>query len=141
MAPAWPSHVHHRQARCWSAGQPAQGWATCPLTEAGFVRLSSQPAAVETAVGVREAIRTLEAAVAAPEHVSWPLDHGIGGLSPEIRRRLMGPRQTTEAVLPDLAIRRGGKLATLGRRAENLLAADSAHREALEVLSLDSVRG
>ncbi|MEK7408999.1 MAG: TA system VapC family ribonuclease toxin [Acidobacteriota bacterium] len=137
LALAWPQHAHHGAAHEWFAGQRPEGWATCALTQAGFVRLSSQPGAVKTPVTVSEAIRNLDANVSVPEHEFWPLDYGIAAMLPEIRDRLMGPRQITDALLLDLAIRRGGKLATLDRRVENLLAADSAHRGALEVLLLE----
>jgi hypothetical protein len=134
LALAWPHHVHHGAAREWFAAHRSAGWATCPFTQAAFVRLSSQPAAVKVAVTVQDAIRTLEIAVAAAEHVFWPLEHGIPEILPEIRTRVMGHRQLTEAWLLDLAIRRRGKLATLDQRVENLLATDSPHRCALEVL-------
>ncbi|MCW5982523.1 MAG: hypothetical protein KIT09_30835 [Bryobacteraceae bacterium] len=88
LALAWPHHVHHRAAREWFAAHRSQGWATCPFTQAAFVRLSSQPAAVKVAVTVQDAMRTLETAVAAAEHVFWPNEHGIPEILPEIRARL-----------------------------------------------------
>ena len=39
IALAWPNHVHHDAARSWFAESRATGWATCPVTEAGFVRV------------------------------------------------------------------------------------------------------
>ena len=93
LALAWPPHVHHRAARHWFVAHRSQGWATCPWTQAAFVRLSSQPAAVKTAVTVQDAVRTLETAVSAAEHVFWPVEHGVPEILPEIRSRLMGHRQ------------------------------------------------
>ena len=43
IALAWPSHVHHRQAHAWFAENAPSGWATCPFTQCGFVRISSNP--------------------------------------------------------------------------------------------------
>ena len=37
-------HVHHRLAAHWFAQHAAQGWASCPLTQNGAVRVMSQPA-------------------------------------------------------------------------------------------------
>jgi toxin-antitoxin system PIN domain toxin len=105
LALAWPHHVHHRAAREWFGAHRSQGWATCPFTQAAFVRLSSQPAAVKVAVTVQDAVRTLETAVAAAEHVFWPIEHGIPEILPEIRTRLMGHRQLADGLLLDLAIR------------------------------------
>ncbi len=37
VAMAWPNHVHHRAVRAWFKEYESRGWATCPLTESGFV--------------------------------------------------------------------------------------------------------
>ncbi len=63
VALAWDSHVHHHAARAWFAARSADGWATCPVTESGFVRVSSNPKvlpsfiAVEAARGVLSLLR------------------------------------------------------------------------------------
>jgi len=134
LALAWPNHVHHEAAHRWFDATRSQGWATCPLTQVAFVRLSAQPAVVKTTIAVSEAIRALEANIALAEHVFWSLEHGITQTLPGIRERLMGHHQLTDALLLDLAIRRGGKLATFDRRVENLLPPGSLHRSALEIL-------
>lgn len=41
LALAWPNHVHHAVARGWFTEHHRSGWATCSVTEAGFVRVSS----------------------------------------------------------------------------------------------------
>lgn len=38
-----PVHVHHEGASQWFVDASARGWATCPLTENGFVRILSNP--------------------------------------------------------------------------------------------------
>lgn len=43
VALAWPNHVHHAVAAEWFRGERDAGWATCPVTESGFVRVSSNP--------------------------------------------------------------------------------------------------
>lgn len=43
VALAWDSHVHHHVTRRWFRANAARGWATCPITESGFVRVSSNP--------------------------------------------------------------------------------------------------
>lgn len=37
-------HLLHRPATSWLEGQLEQGWATCPITENGVVRIMAQPA-------------------------------------------------------------------------------------------------
>jgi predicted nucleic acid-binding protein len=100
----------------------------------GFVRLSTQPAIVKTTIAGSDAVSILESNVLAPEHEFWPLERPFHEMEREIRQRLMGHRQVTDAVLLDLAIRRGGCLATFDRGIASLLAADSKYRSALEIL-------
>ena len=38
-----PDHVHHELAHDWFADNHAHGWATCPLTQNGFVRILAHP--------------------------------------------------------------------------------------------------
>jgi hypothetical protein len=49
LALAWPNHPFHELSRAWFVRMAKQGWASCLLTEAAFVRLSSNPAVVPTA--------------------------------------------------------------------------------------------
>lgn len=44
MALGWSNHEYHEAAHAWLGTR--QRWATCALTEAAFVRLSSNPAVV-----------------------------------------------------------------------------------------------
>jgi toxin-antitoxin system PIN domain toxin len=134
LALLWPQHAFHAPASGWFTGHRAQGWATCAITEAGFVRISTQPAVMGPGVSVNGAIHVLEANCADPGHVFWPLDHPVAELLPEIRSRLVGRQQLNDAILLDLAIRRNGRLVTLDRRVANLLQSASVYRETVEVL-------
>ena len=113
IALAWPNHVHHVPARAWFEEQREEGWATCLLTEAGFVRISCNPAAVRQTVTPLDAIAVLEALTSRGRHAFWPLDQSIGQLPEAIGARLQGYRQITDAVLLATAIQHGGQLATL----------------------------
>lgn len=137
LALAWPNHVHHESAHTWFAARGGQGWASCVLTQAAFVRLSAQPSVVKTTIALADTLAVLEANISTPGHEFWPLEHGLMELAEEVRDRLVAPRQVTDAVLLDLAIRRGGCLATLDRGVQNLLAPDSEHRAALEIVPLE----
>jgi toxin-antitoxin system PIN domain toxin len=62
VALVWDSHVHHTPMRAWFARNRSAGWATCPLTESGFVRVSSNPKVLPSTIGVaaaREVLATL----------------------------------------------------------------------------------
>jgi toxin-antitoxin system PIN domain toxin len=136
LALAWPNHIHHDAAHSWFASRTGQPWATCPLTQAGFVRISAQPTATKQVVPMRECVEILASSTNSREHQFWPQVHPVTALPREILRRLVGPNQVTDALLLDLAIRQGGKLATFDQRIENLLPADSPHRACIEILPI-----
>jgi uncharacterized protein len=112
IALAWPNHEHHSAANHWLEDRVGQGWATCPMTECGFVRLSSNPGVIATAVKPARAIALLEQMQALPGHVFWPDDLALTSLEPRIRRSLRGHREITDAYLLILCRQRGAQLAT-----------------------------
>ena len=121
IALAWPNHVHHAAAREWFEAQRQDGWATCPLTEAGFVRVSCNPAVVRHTVTPLDAIAVLQRLSGLGSHTFWPLDQSIIHLPESIGIRLQGYRQVTDAVLLAAAIQRNGQLATLDTGMERLV--------------------
>lgn len=121
IALAWPNHVHHAAARKWFSGRSQSGWATCLLTEAGFVRVSCNPRAVQHEVTPNAAIDLLERLKREGSHSFWPLDQPVGSLPGEIVARLQGYRQITDAVLVATAMHKGGELATLDARLAGLI--------------------
>ena len=124
IALAWPNHVHHAAARSWFEQHRKDGWATCPVTEAGFVRVSCNPAAVRHTVTPLDAIGLLMRLTRLASHEFWPLDRSIAELPETIAGRLQGYRQVTDALLLAAAIRRGGRLATLDGGIAGLASAD-----------------
>lgn len=59
VALGWSSHAHHHLAREWVIENRASGWATCPITECGFVRLSCNPSFKPDAVVPVDAVGML----------------------------------------------------------------------------------
>lgn len=59
IALTWPTHVHHATARQWFERKASSGWATCPITQLGFARVSSNPKIIRDAVTPREATAML----------------------------------------------------------------------------------
>ena len=122
IALAWPNHVHHTAARAWFEANRDDGWATCILTEAGFVRVSCNPSVVRHKVTPLDTITVLNRLTRLGSHEFWPLDQSILQLPDSIGARLQGYRQITDAVLLAAAMRRNGQLATLDSRIEGLVA-------------------
>lgn len=120
VALAWPSHVHHVVAQEWFAEQQALGWATCPTTESGLVRVSSNMAVIPYAVSPVEALELLDEMTHLDGHEFWA-DDVRGVVGPELDGSLVvGHRQVTDAHLLALAVSRGGVLATLDRAVRGL---------------------
>jgi len=109
VALAWDSHVHHAAIRAWFADEPPGGWATCPVTESGFVRVSSNRRALPHALSVQAARDVLAAMRLAPGHRFLPDDVSItdADVPP-----MSGHRQVTDAHLLTLARRHGTRLVT-----------------------------
>lgn len=122
IALAWPNHVHHDAARSWFASLRRTGWATCALTEAGFVRVSCNPSAVKQSTTPAEAIALLGRLRRLESHAYWAMDRSVTSLPPRILARIQGYRQITDAMLLALAMQYGGQLATLDAGFADLLA-------------------
>jgi uncharacterized protein len=131
LALAWPNHQFHAAATQRLESAPER-WATCALTQLGFIRLSSNPAAVTTAKTPAEAASLLAMMVRDPLHVylkSLPAPSE----GPYIRafERVLGSKQVTDAYLLSLAHHHKAKLMTFDAR----LRAAARSDEELEVLA------
>lgn len=133
VALAWPNHVHHVAAHEWFGTERDRRWATCPLTESGFVRVSSNPATTPEARTPAEAIELLERIVSQPGHVFWRDEVSLAADRTIPRQRLLGHRQVTDAHLVRLTIRHGGRLATFDRGVRDLIP-DDAPGDLVELL-------
>ncbi len=136
LAMLWPRHIFFQQASRWFAAHRGEGWATCPMSQAGLVRLYSQPAVMGVEISPQEAMEVLQQSCAEPDHVFWAQDSSITEILPEIRQRLVGHKQLTDALLLDLAVCRGGRLVTFDERVHGLLPAHSPHQAAIETIAV-----
>jgi toxin-antitoxin system PIN domain toxin len=109
VALAWDSHVHHAAMRAWFAANASMGWATCPITESGFVRVSSNPIVLPSAIGVDAARGVLSALRAHPGHQFLTDDVSM---SDRDAPAIAGYRQVTDAHLLTLSRRHGVRLVT-----------------------------
>lgn len=109
VALAWDSHIHHARAREWFVEHAGAGWATCPITESGFVRVSSNPKVLPNAIGVSAARAVLVGLRAARGHDFFGDDVSLADADVPA---MTGHRQVTDAHLLTLARRRGARLVT-----------------------------
>ncbi len=104
-------HTHHVAARSWLEANIGQGWASCPMTQNGCIRIMSQPAYPGTLPPARVADR-LRAAVGMPLHAFWPDDLSLLAADAFEWTALLGSRQVTDAYLLALAVRNTGRFVT-----------------------------
>jgi hypothetical protein len=109
VALAWDSHVHHVPIRRWFRRHARDGWATCPVTEAGFVRVSSNPQVLPSPITVTAARDVLRALRGAGAHRFLFNDVSLTG---DEVPPLVGHRQVTDALLVAVARRNGTRLVT-----------------------------
>jgi toxin-antitoxin system PIN domain toxin len=117
VALAWDAHVHHAAVRAWFASSAAEGWATCPVTESAFVRVSSNPKVLPNPIGVEQARAVLRALREHGAHRFLHDDVSLGdaGIPP-----LQGYRQVSDAHLLAIARRHHTRLVTFDAAAVKL---------------------
>ncbi len=125
-------HVHHERAHEWLDAEADASWATCAVTENGFVRIVSQPR-YPSPITTAEAVELVADACADGQHEFWSCDVSLLDSSAIDRTRLHGPRQVTDAYLLALAVSNGGRLATFDRSLP-LAAVRGATEDHLKVL-------
>lgn len=109
------SHVHHCLASRWLGEHLDAGWASCPMTQNGCIRIMSAPAYPGDHLASEVASR-LAGACRHPAHAFWPEDISVLDEGRVRWMALAGHRQITDAYLLALAVRNGGRLVTLDRR-------------------------
>ncbi len=112
VALAWPNHIHHGAALRWFEAHHAAGWATCPLTQSGFVRVSANRQVVPDARTPQEAIALLRRLTDLDGHRFWDDTVALAGSDYVDPGRIVGHRQVTDAHLLAVALTHGGKLVT-----------------------------
>ena len=115
IALAWPEHVSHEKVGRWFVRHALAGWATCPFTQAAFVRVLSNPAFSVHALPPANALEVLESNLGLPGHHFWADSISVPEALRSIEGRLRGHQQITDADLLGLAIHHKGKLATLDK--------------------------
>lgn len=104
-------HTSHRSAVAWFSEHARRGWASCPITQNGCVRIMSHPS-YPNAHSVVEIVERLRAATAHDAHEFWPDDQSVLDDTLIDASRVHGPRQLTDVYLLALAVKHGGRLVT-----------------------------
>ncbi len=126
-------HAHHSLVAEWLTVEADHGWATCPLTQNGCIRVMSQPKyANQTAAALVAEI--LADATSATGHTFWPDSFSVLDPGAVDWDKLLTGRHLTDVYLLGLACRNGARLVTLDQGIP-LAAVPTARAENLCVLS------
>ena len=108
-------HVHHRRASEWLAREVDHGWASCPLTQNGCLRIMSQPSYPQT-LALATIAERLAKATNHPRHEFIPDDYSLLEEGRVSWSRMLGHRQVTDAYLLGLAVRHECRFVTFDGR-------------------------
>jgi toxin-antitoxin system PIN domain toxin len=111
----FPEHVHHEVAHDWFADHHALGWATCAITENGFVRVACQQPSGQTILRPASVIDNFRRFCASRDHHEWQDTVSLRDTTLFAPQYIRGHRQITDVYLLGLAKKMGGQLATFDR--------------------------
>lgn len=111
IALAFSAHGSHAAAHVWFEQEPDRLWATCALTQGGFLRVAGR-AIGGTRDAIGRALAGLQRDCSRPGHEYWPVDADLRELSEYSRLRLIGANQVTDMQLLLLAHKHRGQLVT-----------------------------
>jgi uncharacterized protein len=126
-------HVHHDVAHDWFADHGDQGWASCPLTENGVVRILSSPG-VNPYVPAFDVVGLLARFCEHSAHSFWRDELSLRDEAVFDLSAVRGPKQLTDVYLLGVAVKHGGRLVTLDQRIP-LAAVKGARKQHLEVIA------
>ncbi len=133
LALAWPQHAHHAPAHDWFRRLGGHAWATCAITQLGFVRISANPRITVEGVTPRVAAGLLARIIQLPGHRFWPELPAVTGMPLFAGTRALGHQQVTDLYLLGLALHHHGRLATFDRGIPPMLA-EPDRQSAVELL-------
>ena len=126
------AHIHHQRASQWLEQSLHHGWASCPLTQNGCLRIMAQPAYPQ-ALPLAAVAQRLAQAAATPAHLFIADDYSLLDADSLHWPQLLGHRQVTDAYLLGLAVRHGCRFVSFDARV-HLAAVPGAKAEHLLVL-------
>lgn len=115
-----PAHEHHGLAQDWFNHTRKERWGICPLTEAGFIRVTTNPSYSAGPRSTELAIAVLRMAQKHPECSFWEIRRGWIESTAPFAKRIFGHHQTTDAYLLGLAIAAHGELVTFDKAIRHL---------------------
>jgi hypothetical protein len=115
IALADAEHEHYPAMMDWFDQDGHKSWGLCPLTEAGFVRVTINPVMKARARSLEQAIAILQLLKGHPGCWNWRIDASWVDLTAPFAARIRGHQQVMDALLLGLAVKQDGVLVTFDR--------------------------
>ena len=112
------NHYHHAAVMGWW-DQNDDPWASCPITQNGYLRIVTQPRYPNT-ISVNEAIGKLTKAVSARGHQFLPDDISLLDETLVVHQDIGGPGQMTDVYLLALSVAHDARFVTLDTRVSHV---------------------
>ena len=129
VALAWENHQFHRAARNWLETHKGSGWATCAITQLGFIRISCQSSIFGDNAKTPEQAKSLLAHYTVDKNHTFFSELPPVSECPEISR-IFGPNKVTDAYLVGLARFHHSKFVTFDKRVASL----ASNKNLIEVI-------
>jgi toxin-antitoxin system PIN domain toxin len=104
-------HTSHPVAFDWFKEHAGEGWASCPITQNGCVRIMSNPG-YPNALTIQSVTKRLADACEVDVHEFWSDDISLLDPNTVDSTRIHGPRQLTDIYLLALAVGHEGRFVT-----------------------------
>ncbi len=108
-------HIHHLRAASWFETNITNGWASCPLTQNGCLRIMSQPAYTH-AQPLHQLMVMLQRSTSTPHHEFWPDSLSLLSQAHFNSMQMHSHSQLTDLYLLALAVQHGGRLVSFDQR-------------------------
>ena len=105
------NHEHHRAVMGWFE-QNHDRWASCPITQNGYLRIVTQKK-YPNSISIPEAVRTLSQAVSTPNHEFLPDDITLLDSQLVAHGHIQGSGLFTDIYLLALSVAHGARFVTL----------------------------
>ena len=107
------NHQHHMATKRWFA-QNNDPWASCPITQNGYLRIVTQKG-YPNRISFKEAVKKLSQAVSTPNHKFLSDDISLLDQEHFAHQHIQGPKQLTDIYLLALSVFHGARFVTLDR--------------------------
>jgi toxin-antitoxin system PIN domain toxin len=109
------NHAHHARARDWFLAHVDAGWASCPLTQNGCLRIMAHPS-YSNPQPLPVLVAMLQASTQSAVHAFWPEDLSLLDAQRFQHRHIHSAKQLTDLYLLALAVEHKGRFVTFDQR-------------------------